>query len=294
MSSPRLRCSLRRSWSSVHAGWVSRWRDRKRRRSRDPGSSGSPKVRGGPWICGVRRACSTCPRCGPVRSAGGCCSSWAARVVKLESLARPDGARQGQAAFFDAMNAGKASVALDFGTPAGREQLAALMDRADIVIEASRPRALAAAWHRCRGDGRGPARPELDQSDRPTAAVRRRTSRIAYGDDAGVAGGLSELLRDHHRRDAVLCRCDRRSAERPARRAGGLGDTSAGRRDVCCRSRCAMWWRRSLPSNGRRAMRCCANVRRTGSSAPPASSGCPSRGGRCSRQVRWAPTRRAC
>src|SRR5262245_47756987 len=46
-----------------------------------------------------------------------------ARVVKVESPSRPDGARAGNAAFFDLLNAGKASVALDLASPAGREAL---------------------------------------------------------------------------------------------------------------------------------------------------------------------------
>lgn len=128
------------------------------------------------------------PLCGRLLHQLGC------EVVKLESLARPDGARQGQAAFFDAMNAGKASVVLDFGTPAGRAQLAALMDRADIVIEASRPRALRQLG--IDAEARIRARPGLTWIS--LTGYGRRTPQdqwIAYGDDAGVAGGLSELLR---------------------------------------------------------------------------------------------------
>lgn len=116
-----------------------------------------------------------------------------ARVVKVESLRRPDGARLGPAAFHDLLNAGKASVALDFGSARGREQLRALLRRADIVIEASRPRALrqlgieaeslvdenpALTWISITGHGR----------DEPQADW------IAFGDDAGVAAGLSHSL----------------------------------------------------------------------------------------------------
>jgi hypothetical protein len=46
-----------------------------------------------------------------------------ARVVKLESAARPDGARFGAPAFFDLLNAGKASVALELATQHGRDAL---------------------------------------------------------------------------------------------------------------------------------------------------------------------------
>lgn len=65
-----------------------------------------------------------------------------ARVIKVESADRPDGARYGNRAFYDLLNAGKHSVALDFGSRYGRAQLRALLLRADIVIEGSRPRAL--------------------------------------------------------------------------------------------------------------------------------------------------------
>ncbi len=113
-----------------------------------------------------------------------------ARVVKVESTRRPDGARSGPAAFFDLLNAGKQSVALDFGTAEGRASLARLVQRADIVIEASRPRALAqlgidaealvaarpgVVWLSLTGHGR--REPEADW--------------VAFGDDAAVAAGLS-------------------------------------------------------------------------------------------------------
>lgn len=117
-----------------------------------------------------------------------------ADVVKLESTQRPDGARHGPPAFFDLLNTGKRSVALDFATAEGRARLRALIDRADIVIEASRPRALRQlgidaeqvlreqpqlTWISLTGYGR--AEPQAQW--------------IAYGDDAGVAAGLSYLMR---------------------------------------------------------------------------------------------------
>jgi crotonobetainyl-CoA:carnitine CoA-transferase CaiB-like acyl-CoA transferase len=116
-----------------------------------------------------------------------------ARVIKVESLSRPDGARNGPADFFDLMNAGKASVALDLQSPHGRAQLQALLSKADIVIEASRPRALRQlgihaeellqrnphlSWIAISGYGRG----------------EPMENWIAYGDDAGVAAGLSQLM----------------------------------------------------------------------------------------------------
>ncbi len=116
-----------------------------------------------------------------------------ARVVKVESLARPDGARRGPPDFYHLLNAGKDSVALDFGSASGRAQLRALLLAADIVIEASRPRALAQlgidaqaiidakpnlTWISLTGYGR--TAPAADW--------------VAFGDDAGVAAGLTHLL----------------------------------------------------------------------------------------------------
>jgi crotonobetainyl-CoA:carnitine CoA-transferase CaiB-like acyl-CoA transferase len=65
-----------------------------------------------------------------------------ARVVKVESTSRPDGTRGGPAAFFDLLHAGHESVVLDLGTPGGRDALGGLAAAADVVLEASRPRAL--------------------------------------------------------------------------------------------------------------------------------------------------------
>ena len=76
------------------------------------------------------------PLCGQLLSAAGC------DVIKVESVSRPDGARMGSPEFFDLLNGTKRSVSLDF---ANREDIRALIDllaSADVVIEASRPRAL--------------------------------------------------------------------------------------------------------------------------------------------------------
>jgi len=109
-----------------------------------------------------------------------------AKVIKVESPTRPDGARSGNREFFDWLHAGHRSVAVDFGTRAGQEILAELLEVADIVIEASRPRALAAAglapdmiWHR-------PGQVWLSI----TGYGRALPDRVAFGDDAAVAGGL--------------------------------------------------------------------------------------------------------
>jgi crotonobetainyl-CoA:carnitine CoA-transferase CaiB-like acyl-CoA transferase len=113
-----------------------------------------------------------------------------ARVVKLESSRRPDGARSGPPEFFALLNAGKANVALDFGNPSDRLKLQRILERADIVVESARPRALAQlgvdaeslvknvpglTWVSLTGYGRR----------EPGAGW------VAFGDDAGVAAGLA-------------------------------------------------------------------------------------------------------
>jgi crotonobetainyl-CoA:carnitine CoA-transferase CaiB-like acyl-CoA transferase len=119
--------------------------------------------------------------------AGPLCAQLLARagavVVKVESPARPDGTRAGEPAFYDWMNFGKLSYAIDFDDDI--EALRQLLAAADVVIEGSRPAAL--RRHGLSADDM-PARPGrvwlrvsgyAGQPDRP-----------AFGDDAAVAGGL--------------------------------------------------------------------------------------------------------
>jgi len=64
-----------------------------------------------------------------------------ARVIKVESVGRPDSIRTSAPEFFDRLNAGKQSVALDLTSLADRLLLRKLITRADIVISSARPRA---------------------------------------------------------------------------------------------------------------------------------------------------------
>ncbi len=108
-----------------------------------------------------------------------------AAVIKVESTHRPDGARADRR-FFEWLHAGHEFREFDFRSAAGRAQLAELIDSADIVIEASRPRALAQL-------GLGP-----DERPHPPGRIwlsltgygRGDPMRVAFGDDAAVAGGL--------------------------------------------------------------------------------------------------------
>lgn len=63
-------------------------------------------------------------------------------VIKVESMQRPDGAREGSPILFSALQSGKASQRFDFANPADITRLRQLLVRADIVVEGSRPRAL--------------------------------------------------------------------------------------------------------------------------------------------------------
>jgi hypothetical protein len=111
-----------------------------------------------------------------------------ARVVKVESVHRPDGARNGPAAFFDLLNGGARSVAVDLRDEDDVARLQALLGAADVVIEGTRPRALEQigidaqavtqhgprVWVSITGHGRD----------------ERWRDRVAFGDDAAIAGGL--------------------------------------------------------------------------------------------------------
>ena len=117
-----------------------------------------------------------------------------ARVIKVESTLRPDGARMGAAAFYDLLNHDKASVALDFRSPRDLDLLRHLLARADIVVESSRPRALqqlgidsaafcsagsGLTWLCLTAHGREPP----------------KDGWIGFGDDTAVAAGLSTIMR---------------------------------------------------------------------------------------------------
>ncbi len=131
------------------------------------------------------------PLCGRLLAQAG------AVVIKVESRRRPDGTRLGPKPFFDWVNAEKLSYVVDF-----EHDIAALRDLlavADVVIEGSRPAALARrglgpdrdafrpgrVWLRITGHGADPPHANL----------------VAFGDDAAVSGGLVGGTAD----DPVFC-----------------------------------------------------------------------------------------
>ncbi len=118
------------------------------------------------------------PLCGQLLARAG------AVVVKVESPTRPDGTRAGDRRFFDWMNHGKLSDTVDFGRD--RQHLAALLAVADVVLEAARPTALT---RRGLGPQQAPARAGRVWV-RITGYGPDEAERVAFGDDAAVAGGL--------------------------------------------------------------------------------------------------------
>ena len=74
--------------------------------------------------------------------AGRLLASMGGRVIKAESLSRQDGARRGNAEFFERLNSMKESQMFDLQSKQSLEGFKAIITKADIVIEASRPRAL--------------------------------------------------------------------------------------------------------------------------------------------------------
>lgn len=116
-----------------------------------------------------------------------------ATVVKVESRNRPDRMREGDPALFARLNQHKANVAVDLRDAADRAALIALIHRADMVIAAARPRALAQlgidadalvravpglVWVTITGHGQ----------------AGEAGNWIGFGDDCSVAGGLSAAL----------------------------------------------------------------------------------------------------
>ena len=112
-----------------------------------------------------------------------------ARVVKVESADRTDGARRGDAAHYRWLNGGKASVVLDLSSAAGRHRLTGLVDRADVVVTASRPRALEQLGLHP-GSERPDGGPRVFLSITGYGTAPGSADRVAFGDDAAAAGGL--------------------------------------------------------------------------------------------------------
>lgn len=117
-----------------------------------------------------------------------------ADVVKIESPIRADGMRFGHAGFYGLINAGKKCVALNFRNADDLAKLKTLLHAADIVITASRPRALSQLG--------------VEAEDFMTAkagkvwarltAYGQSENRIGFGDDIGISAGLATVMERAH------------------------------------------------------------------------------------------------
>ena len=117
-----------------------------------------------------------------------------AQVIKVESPMRPDGMREGHQGFYNLLNAGKDCVSLNFRDAEDLGSLKALLNKADVVIEASRPRALRqlgifAEDFVSKTPGKIWAR---------LTAYGQSENRIGFGDDIGVSAGLSTIMTQAH------------------------------------------------------------------------------------------------
>jgi hypothetical protein len=116
------------------------------------------------------------PLCAHLLGLGG------AQVVKVESRTRPDGARLGAPGFFDLLHEGHRELVLDFTTELG--VLRELISQADLVLEASRPRAL-------RQLGIDAEQVVRDGTSWLSITARGRSEEsIGFGDDVAACAGL--------------------------------------------------------------------------------------------------------
>lgn len=117
-----------------------------------------------------------------------------ADVVKVESRSRPDALRDAEGDFYALLNQGKATVAIDLADGGDRRALLSLIAASDIVIEAARPRALAQLG--IDADRIVSATPGLVWiSITGHGTTGEAAGWVGFGDDCGVAGGLSAALR---------------------------------------------------------------------------------------------------
>jgi hypothetical protein len=145
----------------------------------DPPSPGPPRSVAGTLVVDFS-ALWAGPLCAQLLGLAG------AEIVKVETPQRPDGARFGNPDFYDLLHSGPRhrSVVLDPAVPGERAALQALVRRADIVIEASRPRALAGFGLDAEAEvARGCTWLSI-------TAAGRASERIGFGDDVAAAAGL--------------------------------------------------------------------------------------------------------
>ncbi|MEM9704771.1 MAG: CoA transferase [Pseudomonadota bacterium] len=120
-----------------------------------------------------------------------------AEVYKVESKSRPDGARFGEKRFFSLLNEGKQNAVFDFDDASDKRRLLDLVESADIVIEASRPRAL----RQLGIDAREFLQARAGRVWVGITAYGRSEETenyIGFGDDAAAAAGLVKIMKAAH------------------------------------------------------------------------------------------------
>jgi crotonobetainyl-CoA:carnitine CoA-transferase CaiB-like acyl-CoA transferase len=144
------------------------------------GAAGSPPPEGtGPLVVDLS-ALWAGPLCAHLLGTAG------ARVVKIETADRLDGGRRGEPRFYDLLHAGHDSVIIDPAQRADQQLLGRLLDRADIVVSASRPR----AWSSMGVDPYDVCRRSSTTWVAVTAYGMADGDRVGFGDDVAMAGGL--------------------------------------------------------------------------------------------------------
>jgi len=117
-----------------------------------------------------------------------------AHVTKVESRSRPDAMRRGDTGLFALLDQGKHNVVLDLHDAQGRESLLGLIAASDIVIEAARPRAL--EQFGIHAADRVRAQPGLSWITITGHGASGDVAHwVGFGDDCGVAAGLTAALR---------------------------------------------------------------------------------------------------
>ncbi|NYG59544.1 hypothetical protein BJ980_002467 [Nocardioides daedukensis] len=113
-------------------------------------------------------------------------------VIHVESVQRRDASRWGDPDFYAELRAGAEVRTIDLAATHGRDELARVVGSADVVIEASRPRAL-------EGLGISHANVMADAKARTWLQITGhgpdQPHRVGFGDDAAVAGGIV-MVRD--------------------------------------------------------------------------------------------------
>lgn len=107
-----------------------------------------------------------------------------ADVTKVESVSRPDGTRAGIPSFFDALHRRSQALQLDLSDPEDLARLQDLIAGADLVLEASRPRAMAAL---------GILAEDVVAAGTSWLSITahgRDTNTVGFGDDIAAGAGL--------------------------------------------------------------------------------------------------------